>query len=67
MLWSLIASAQRHEIDVQLYLRSVLAHLPGLSPEELPNYLRCVEARPDGSTASEAQCSSCALARGIVK
>jgi transposase len=39
VLWSLIASAQRHEIDVQLYLRSVLAYLPGLSPEELHNYL----------------------------
>jgi hypothetical protein len=39
VLWSLIASAQRHGIDVQLYLRSVLAHLPGLPPEELPNYL----------------------------
>ncbi len=39
MLWSLIASAQRHDLDVQLYLRSVLAHLPGLPPEELPNYL----------------------------
>ena len=39
ILWSLIASAQRHEIDVQLYLRSVLAHLPGLPPDELPNYL----------------------------
>jgi transposase len=39
ILWSLIASAQRHEIDVQLYLRSVLAHLPGLPPGELPNYL----------------------------
>ena len=39
MLWSLIASAQRHEIDVQLYLRSVLAHLPGLPPDELQNYL----------------------------
>jgi hypothetical protein len=38
ILWSLIASAQRHEIDVQLHLRSVLAHLPGLPPEELPNY-----------------------------
>jgi len=25
VLWSLIASAQRHEIDVQLYLRSELA------------------------------------------
>ena len=42
ILWSLIASAQRHEIDVQLYLRSVLAHLPALPPDELQNYL------PDG-------------------
>jgi transposase len=39
VLWSLIASAQRHELDVQLYLRSVLARLPGLPPEELSNYL----------------------------
>jgi hypothetical protein len=39
ILWSLIASAQRHEIDVQLYLRSVLAHLTDLPPDELPNYL----------------------------
>ncbi len=39
VLWSLIASAQRHEIDVQFYLRSVLAYLPGLPPEELQNYL----------------------------
>jgi transposase len=39
VLWSLIASAQRHELDVQLYLRSVLAHLPGLPPDELPSYL----------------------------
>ena len=39
ILWSLIASAQRHEIDVQLYLRSVFAHLPGLPPDELQNYL----------------------------
>jgi transposase len=46
ILWSLIASAQRHEIDVQLYLRSVLAHLPAITSgkhdrpaEELRNYL----------------------------
>jgi hypothetical protein len=42
VLWSLIASAQRHEIDVQFYLRSVLAHLPALTSEsadELKNYL----------------------------
>jgi hypothetical protein len=52
VLWSLIASAQRHEIDVQLHLRSVLAHLPGLPPEELPNYLPDawkVSARPTPS------------------
>jgi hypothetical protein len=39
MLWSLLASAQRHGIDVQLYLRSVLARLPAATPEELELYL----------------------------
>jgi len=39
ILWSLIASAQRHGIDPQLYLRSVMAHLPALPPEQLQNYL----------------------------
>jgi hypothetical protein len=39
VLWSLIASAPRHDIDVQLYLRSVLAHLPALPPDELKNFL----------------------------
>jgi transposase len=39
ILWSLIASAQRHEIDVQLYLRSVLAYLPVTPADELQNYL----------------------------
>lgn len=39
ILWSLIASAQRHGVDVQLYLRSVLAHLPATPAEELQNYL----------------------------
>jgi hypothetical protein len=39
VLRSLIASAQRHEIDLQLYLRSVLAYLPALPPEELQNNL----------------------------
>jgi transposase len=45
ILWSLIASAQRHEIDVEFYLRSVLVYLPGLSPDELPNYLPDVSKR----------------------
>jgi len=39
VLWSLIASAQRQEIDVQLYLRSVLAYLPVTPTEDLQNYL----------------------------
>ena len=39
MLWSLIASAQRHGIDVQLYLRSVLARLPAATPDEIELYL----------------------------
>jgi hypothetical protein len=39
ILWSLIASAQRHELDVQLYLRSVLARLPTTPSEQLQNYL----------------------------
>ena len=39
ILWSLIASAERHDLDVQFYLRSVLAYLPGLPPEELQHYL----------------------------
>jgi hypothetical protein len=34
-----IASAQRHDLDVQLYLRSVLAYLPALPPDELQSYL----------------------------
>jgi len=42
MLWSLIASAQRHELDVQLYLRSVLAHLPAIA---------C--SHPDGQAAAD--------------
>jgi transposase len=68
MLWSLIASAQRHEIDVQLYLRSVLAHLPGLPPDELTNYLPDVWKR-DLMAAQQAKLNAhhAALARGIVK
>jgi len=68
ILWSLIASAQRHEIDVQLYLRSVLAYLPGLPPEELPNYLPDVWKRDlmaEQRAALNAHHAS--LARGIVK
>jgi transposase len=39
VLWSLIASAQQHELDVQLYLRSVLAHLPATPNSQLEQLL----------------------------
>lgn len=39
VLWSLIASAQRHELDVQLYLRSVLAWLPATPLSQLERFL----------------------------
>jgi transposase len=67
VLWSLIANAQRHDLDVQLYLRSVLAHLPGLSPEELQKYLPDVWKRDlmaEERAALDAHHAT--LARGIV-
>jgi len=68
ILWSLIASSQRHEIDVQFYLRSVLAYLPALPPEELPNYLPDVWKR-DLMAEQRAVLNAhhATLARGIVK
>jgi len=67
ILWSLIASAQRHDLDVQFYLRSVLAYLPGLSPEELPNYLPDVWKR-DLMAEHQAKLSAhhAALVRAII-
>lgn len=38
-LWSLIASAQRHQLDVQLYLRSVFAWLPVTPVNQLDRFL----------------------------
>ena len=68
VLWSLIAGAQRHEIDVQLYLRSVLAHLPGLPPDELQNYLPDVWKR---DLMVEQRAEACAhhakLARAMIR
>jgi hypothetical protein len=68
ILWSLIASAQRHDLDVQFYLRSVLAYLPGLPPEELPNYLPDVWKR-DLMTEQQAKLSAhhAALVRAIIR
>jgi transposase len=68
MLWSLIASAQRHEIDVQLYLRSVLAHLPGLAPDEYQNYLPDVWKRDLMAEQRAAlNVHHASLVRGIIK
>lgn len=39
VLWSLIASVQRHELDVQLYLRSVLAWLPATPVSQVQRFL----------------------------
>jgi len=39
VLWTLIASAQRQELDVQLYLRSVLAWLPATPTSQIERFL----------------------------
>ena len=39
VLYSLIASAQRHELNVEAYLRGVFAQLPGARMSELPRFL----------------------------
>ena len=39
ILWTLIASAQRHDLDVQLYLRSVLAWLPATPTTQIERFL----------------------------
>jgi hypothetical protein len=67
-----MASAQRHVIDVQLYLRSVLAHLPIIASksaaEELQNYLPDRWKR-DLMAEQQAKLSAyhATLARGIAK
>lgn len=47
LLYSLIASADRHELDAQRYLTSILARLPGLSPSDLGKLLPDVWKRAD--------------------
>ena len=39
VLWTLIASAQRHELDPQFYLRSVLAWLPATPASQIERFL----------------------------
>lgn len=46
-LWSLIASCERHAVDPQRYLTSVLAKIGQTPPEELEQFLPDVWARED--------------------
>lgn len=51
-LWSLIASAERHGLDPQRYLTSVLAQLPGLPPSDLGKLLSDAWKRDDVGVAT---------------
>ena len=48
-LWSLIASAERHGLDPQRYLTSVLAKLPQTSPSDLEQFLPDVWKKEDAA------------------
>jgi len=48
-LWSLIASCERHGVDPQRYLTSVLAKLPTTSPDQLEQFLPDVWKADDAS------------------
>ena len=52
LLYSLIASAEHHELDPQRYLTSVLARLPGLPPSDLPKLLPDAWKRADVETTA---------------
>jgi transposase len=52
ILYSLIASAERHEIDPQRYLTSVLARLPGLPQSDLGKLLPDAWKRADVDVTS---------------
>jgi len=47
LLYSLIASAERHQLDPQRYLTSVMARLPGLPPNDLGKLLPDAWKRAD--------------------
>jgi len=56
-LWSLIASAERHGVDPQRYLTSVLAKLPFIreaDPEELAQFLPDIWAKDDAAESPPA-------------
>lgn len=52
LLYSLIASAERHQLDPQRYLTSILARLPGLPPSDLPKLLPDGWKRADSEVAN---------------
>jgi hypothetical protein len=52
LLYSLIASTERHELDPQRYLTSILARLPGLEPSDLPKLLPDAWKRADVDVTS---------------
>lgn len=52
LLYSLIASAERHALDPQRYLTSLLARLPGLPPSDLPKLLPDAWKRADVDVTS---------------
>ena len=51
-LWSLIASCERHGVDPQRYLTSVLAKLPFMSPHELGQFLPDVWKAADAAEST---------------
>lgn len=53
-LWSLIASAERHGVDPQRYLTSVLAKIGSTPPEELDQFLPDVWKREDAAEPAAA-------------
>ena len=52
LLYSLIASAERHELDPQRYLTSILARLPGLPSSDLGKLLPDAWKRADVTAAT---------------
>jgi len=52
-LYSLVASAERHDLDPQRYLTSVLARLPGLTASELPTLLPDAWKRADAEEPAQ--------------
>lgn len=59
LLYSLIASAERHGLDPQRYLTGLFARLPGLPPSELGRLLPDAWQRADVDVASTTVTATC--------